>query len=143
MNVIFEDLLSAYEFVSSAPYGEHTAILRKDSGKILFDSEISGEHEATEDDINAPDAVAIPHKNDLDMGRDLVFAFVRSQLPGDYDRVREIFKKRGAYGRFKDLLDRRGLLQAWYDFEAQEQKAALRRWCAENGIDTDDGRPSG
>ena len=58
----------------------------------------------------------IPHKNDLDLGQALVFEFAASHLPDEYDRVRDIFRRRGAYGRFKDLLDSKGLLETWYRF---------------------------
>jgi hypothetical protein len=36
--------------------------------------------------------------------------------------------------KFKDLLDRKDLLQAWYDFEAAETEKALRAWGEENGL---------
>jgi len=33
------------------------------------------------------------------------------------------------------LLVRRGALDLWYDFSNKAEEAALREWCAENGID--------
>jgi hypothetical protein len=48
--------------------------------------------------------------------------------------VATFFRKRGAYGRFKDLLERKGLLEAWYEYEAQAVEQALRTWSAENGL---------
>jgi hypothetical protein len=33
------------------------------------------------------------------------------------------------------LLARRGVLERWYDFSNKSEAAALREWCAENGID--------
>ena len=44
------------------------------------------------------------------------------------------FHQRGAYGRFKDLLERKGMLEAWYECEAQAAEQALRAWSAENGL---------
>jgi hypothetical protein len=38
-------------------------------------------------------------------------------------------------GLDKDLLVRRGVLEGWYDFSRRSEEAALREWCAENGID--------
>lgn len=69
------------------------------------------------------------------MGQNLVFEFVEKHLDDDYDRVRQIFRKRGAYGRFKNLLESRGLLQSWYDFENQQEEQALRQWCKANRIE--------
>jgi hypothetical protein len=53
----------------------------------------------------------------------------------DYDEVRHIFSRRGAYRRYKDLLVRRGALERWYDFSDKSKETALREWCAENGIE--------
>jgi len=49
-------------------------------------------------------------------------------------KVEDIFRRRGAYGRFKSLLERRGVLDEWYAYEARHRESALRQWCAENGI---------
>jgi hypothetical protein len=81
-----------------------------------------------------------PHKNDLDLGRPLVFEFVRERLPEEYEEVRRYFSKRGAYARFKDLLVRKGALKEWYDFESKAQETALREWCEENSIEITDER---
>ena len=61
--------------------------------------------------------------------------FAREFLPDDYDEVRHIFSQRGAYRRYKVLLVRRDALERWYDFSNKSEAAALRAWCAENGID--------
>ncbi|MBN1931551.1 MAG: hypothetical protein JW786_08095 [Desulfobacterales bacterium] len=45
-----------------------------------------------------------------------------------------IFRSRGAYSRFKSLLDSAGLLDKWYEFEAEQTKSRLRQWCVENGL---------
>lgn len=39
-----------------------------------------------------------------------------------------------AYGRFKELLGRKGRLQAWYDYETNATELALRKWGAEQGL---------
>jgi hypothetical protein len=61
--------------------------------------------------------------------------FAREFLPDDYDEVRHIFNRRGAYRRYEDLLVRRGVLERWYDFSNKAEEAALREWCAENGVE--------
>ena len=53
--------------------------------------------------------------------------------------MRRIFHKRGAYARFKDLLQRKNALDRWYDFEAEATEAALREWCEINGITIEPG----
>lgn len=46
----------------------------------------------------------------------------------------EIFRSRGAYGRFKSLLDRANQLEAWHRYEEQAVENALREWCEENEL---------
>ena len=82
--------------------------------------------------------VPIPDKRELDLGKPLVLDFARQFLPNDIDEVRRIFTRKGAYARFKDLLDRRGALDHWYDFEAKVEEKALRMWCDLNSIEVGD-----
>jgi hypothetical protein len=125
MPVSFSDLQLAFEFVSSGGMGENEAYLDRQSGKIYWHSEF-GDNDKY---------IAIRDKRELDLGKPLVLDFAREFLPDDYDEVRRIFSRRGAYRRFKDLLMRRGALERWCDFSNQAEEAALREWCVENGID--------
>jgi hypothetical protein len=86
------------------------------------------------EDIESGPYLALPDRIELGLGRELVMDFVRQQLPDEWHAVSAIFSRRGAYGRFKDLLDRKGKLQAWFDFEESEKESRLREWCAANGI---------
>ena len=137
MKCKYKDIEMAYDFVSSAPCGEHSAVLRKDTGTILYHSEMADINEISDEDWESDDAVEIPHKNDLDLGTHLVFDFVRTNLPDDYNYVHQIFSRRGAYSRFKDFLESKKSLQAWYDFEAEQQERSLRQWCKDNNIELD------
>jgi hypothetical protein len=80
----------------------------------------------------------IPDKRELDLGKPLPLDFARQFLPADFDDVLQFFSRRGAYARFKDLLDRRGVLDQWYDFEAKAEERALRMWCDLNSIEISD-----
>ena len=57
-----------------------------------------------------------------------------SELPHCHDRIVGFFRRKGAYARFKDLLDSEGALELWYKYEAEATEKALRDWCAENDI---------
>ena len=138
MKFKFQDIEMAYDFVNDSPYGDHSAVLRKDTGKILYHSEMSDMDEISDDDWESEDSVEIPHKNDLHLGKRLVFDFVLENLPDDINHVRQIFNRRGAYGRYKDFVESKGILQSWYDFEAKQQEQALRQWCKENDIEVTD-----
>jgi hypothetical protein len=132
--VKFSDIEDAFFFVSSESYGLHTAILNKETGKLYYRSELA-DWDEIDDDLDWESCIEIPHKNDLELGHELVFEFVESHLADDYERVRQMFNKRGAYGRFKHFLESKGLLQSWYDFENQQEEKALREWCTLNEIE--------
>ena len=41
---------------------------------------------------------------------------------------------RGAFRRFKDELDRSGLLDRWYEFKRNALREQAIEWCTENDI---------
>ena len=139
MPVSFADLQDAFLFVNfGAAPGENEAYLDRQSGKIYCHSAYGDNEEELPDDIDHEKYIAIPDKRDLDLGAPLVFDFVRQFLPDDYDEVCRTFSRKGAYGRYKDLLAERGALDRWYDFSNKAEEAALREWCAENGTELSD-----
>ena len=133
--ISFSEIQDAFLFVSSASYGMNSAVLCKDTDQIFYSSEMGGIDELGDADLDWDVCVDIPHKNDLDLGQRLVFEFVEKHLPDGYHHVRQIFRRRGAYGRFKDFLESKGLMQSWYDFERRREEQVIRQWCEENGIE--------
>lgn len=134
----FETLLEAFEFVSFGQPGEHEAYLCTKTGEIHWHSEYGDNEEPLPDDIeDLKKYTPIPHKNDLGLGKPLVVKFVSEFLPDALRDVQEIFRRAGAYARFKDLLGHRGLLQQWYEYEAKAQGEALRQWCDDRGVQVD------
>ncbi|HDH97620.1 MAG TPA: hypothetical protein ENF70_00605 [Deltaproteobacteria bacterium] len=113
-------------------------MLCKDTGQIFYVSEEAGIDEIGEQDIEPKNSIEIPDKYELDLGQRLVFEFVEMYLPDEYHRVRQMFRKRGAYSRYKRFLQSRGMLDAWYEFEKQREERALRQWCKDNGIELSD-----
>jgi hypothetical protein len=139
MPVSFKDLQEAFEFVCAAGGGEHQAFLCRQSGKITCHSELADDLDPLPDDVDDPEKfLPIPDRRDLDLGKPVALDFARQFLPGDLDEVRQFFSRRGAYGRYKDLLARRGALDQWYDFEASAEESALRLWCEDNSIELSD-----
>jgi len=136
--ITFSEIQDAFLFVSSAQYGMHSAILGKDSGRIYYRSEAGDIDEIDDEELDCDTFIEIPHKNDLDLGLNLVFDFVElhlaDEMMDEMIYVQRIFHGSGAYGRFKDLLEQKGMLQRWYDFENLREEEALRQWCTENEI---------
>jgi hypothetical protein len=136
MPVSWNELVLAFEFVSSGSTGENQALLCKQTGKLYWRSDWSDESDELPDDLDdAEKYVQIPDKRELELGKPLVFDFVGQFLPDDLDEVQRIFRRKGAYTRFKELLTRRGSLNHWYVFESKAEEDALREWCDLNSIE--------
>jgi hypothetical protein len=139
MPVSFQEILDAFEFVSmGGGLGEHQAILCRQTGKIYWRSELSDLDELNDelpDDIEDDEKyIAIPDKRELGLGKPLVLDFAREFLPSDFDEVRYIFSRSGAYPKFRALLARRNAVDRWHDFESKAAERALRDWCELNSI---------
>src|SRR5512134_2398063 len=121
VTVKYDDLSMAFEFVSFAAPTEHQAYVSLDTGAIFWISETHPiEEDELPDDLESSDRyIAIPHKNELDLGNDLALRFVEERLPDRYVDVEAFFRSRGAYARFKALLSAEGRLEEWYAFEAE------------------------
>lgn len=127
--VSFDDLNIAFEWVSSPHQCENVACVSRLTGKVHWRVQDEDDGEELPDDIDDSDIyVDVPHKADLDLGKQLAFDFTRQHMAQEYDSVRDAFRRPGAYARFKALLDRHALLQTWYDFEAKATEQALREW---------------
>ena len=140
MNAVakFSDLELAFEFVSFGAPSEHSAFLCLETGVCHWHTEIGDNEEPLPDDIlDSGKYLEIPHKNDLGLGKPLALKFAAQVLADDFDEVAGIFQRREAYGRFKRLLEQRGKLEQWYEFENENEREALRGWCAANGIDVE------
>ena len=94
MPVKWQDLQLAFEFASLGQFGEHQAYLCRESGEFLWHSEFGDEIDELPDDIDDEEKyLSIPDKRELDLGKSLVFDFVRCFLPGELDNIRRMFSK--------------------------------------------------
>jgi hypothetical protein len=142
-SVTFDDLESALLWVSSAGPFENSALISRTTGQVFYSSRsYDTEDELPEDIDDATLYWSVPHKNDLDLGRDLALRFAAEYLPDEERKVQDYFRRRGAYGRFKALLERAGRLEHWYQYEREATKSALLAWAAEEGLKVTDGAAS-
>ena len=133
--VKLDELMEALEFVSAAPNGEHQVFLDRQTGALHFRSDGIELPEDFPDDIeDGSRYIAVPSKHDLHLGRRVAISFVEVMLPDQLDEAHEIFRRRGAYARFKSMLERRRALQRWYEYEAEAKREALREWCDDNSF---------
>ena len=135
VSVDLDELLTAYEWVSAgeAAAVDAEAYVSRVTGQIHWCGE--GVDEEAPDDIEDGGLyIAVPHKSELDLGRSLVLRFVEEHLPEKREGIADFFRRRGAYSRFKSLLEGSRQLDAWHHYEQAAKEAALREWCAENGF---------
>lgn len=131
--VDYDDLEHALHWVGTGDEGRR-AFVARETGEVVLCGE--GIEEPPPDDLDDGDVYAeVPDQHALDLGRRLVQRFADERLaPALAEHVHACFRRRGAYGRFKALLDDHGQLQAWFAFEADATEAALRDWCASEGL---------
>lgn len=135
VKVRLDDLLTALEWVSSAGPFQNSAYISKDRGAIYLCSDDYELEDELPEDLDDPSKyIAVPHKNDLDLGRRLAIRYIDEELPNHASTVREIFRKKGAYAKFKALLDREGHLDKWYSYESEKIEKKLSAWAEESGI---------
>jgi hypothetical protein len=140
ITVKYDDLSAAFDFVSFGAPFEHQAFVSRDTGAVYWISEaIPIEEEELPNDLDTSNRyIAVPHKNDLDLGNHLALRFAEEQLPHRFATIEGFFRRRGAYARFKELLSSEGCLDKWYAYEAEATDRALRDWCTANEIQLDE-----
>lgn len=129
------DLEAALDWSSAGDPFENQAFIDRLTGSLHFQS-LHGDfgEELPEDIEDGTHYIAMPHRNDLDLGRKLVFEFASSKAPQLEAQLHSVFRQKGAYGKFKAILERAHLLEQWYEFEGAATKAALLRWAEDNGF---------
>ena len=133
--ITLDTLESALLWSSAGVPHEHEALLSRATGELFFKSMHGDFGEELPDDIEDGTVyIAVPHKNDLDLGRALVIAFAEELAPAHLQAIESFFRHKGAYAKFKALLERTQLLQRWYDYEAAATSRALEAWATENGF---------
>jgi hypothetical protein len=105
ITVKYDDLSAAFDFVSFGAPFEHRAFVSRDTGAVYWISETNPiEEEELPDDLDTSDRyIAVPHKNDLDLGNHLALRFAEEQFPHRFATIEAFFRHRGAYARFKEL----------------------------------------
>lgn len=135
-SINLDELRNAFEFVSSGPSSQNYAYMCMDTGIIYWKSNVMDLEEEIPADLETSDRyIPVPHKNDLQLGQSLALSFIDQEIPHEYNFAASLFRKRGAYRRFKELLQAEGLLEKWFAFEANASDMALQDWCKENNIE--------
>lgn len=135
--ISLDQLQNAMEWASS-DFLDNEAYICRQTGKIYWiagDPGMIDEEEEIPEDIHKSDRyLAVPDKRDLDLGNQLAFNFAKRYLAQHYDDVRDMFRRQGAYRRFKNFLERKDMLEKWYAYSDEQAAQALGEWCDAAGL---------
>ena len=132
--LIYGELEQAFDHVSYGEIVQASAFVSRETGRIYWVSD-DLEEEGLPENLENPELyAAVPAKRDLGLGKRLALRFVSEELPERSDVVDGFFRRKGAYSRFKDLLEENGVLEKWYRFEKDSIKEALCEWAKEEGF---------
>ena len=133
----FDEIEHAFFYVSSGSKFENEAVINRETGQIYYISGF-GDTDEVPEDIEDDKYVSIPHKNDMDLGSKLVFRFASEYISEHYDTIKNIFRSKGAYSRYKVFLQDIGRLEQWFKYEDNAMKISILEWCKENNIETNE-----
>lgn len=125
-NVVFafDTIVMAFEY-ANCDDRSNEAYLDRHSGKSLYFSTLGDSDDEPDHFDDDSHYVAIPDTRDFGLGTQLAVQFASEVAPSLLENVREAFSGRGGFRRFKELLDRNNLLEPWYEFETEHERAAI------------------
>ena len=135
MKVKLDVILDAIEMADD----NYTYFLDLETGESVFlaDELITGlDNEGLEDEIeeNLERYLRLPTKFEIHEYH-IMEEFIWT-LKGDRaDKLEHAIQGRGAFRRFKDMVDRMGISQQWYDFQAEYYRKLAIEWCQEHGLE--------
>ena len=133
--IVIEDLEAALDWVSGSPDFGPEAYVARATGKIYWQGADLPDEEDLPDNLDdESEYVQVPHRNVLGLGRALALKFGDEVVPALQREIGEAFRRKGAFRRFRDLLQRAGMLERWYQYEQAAVRAALVEWALDNGF---------
>lgn len=131
----YDDLQSAFNFVSAAAPYERNAYIAKDTGEVFHAAQIYDAYKRVPPDVDDGERYwSVPHRQDLDLGGRLELKFVAEHMPARLAVAEEFFHRRGAHAKFHELVEKEGKQALWRQYEHDATELALRRWATDEGL---------
>ncbi|MEQ1512021.1 MAG: hypothetical protein ABL934_04995 [Lysobacteraceae bacterium] len=138
VTVALDELILALDWVSDLSSSENMAFVCRDTGRVFMTSDedfgVELEPDLPPDLDDVSKYAIVPSRQDLRLGKRLAVRFVQTSLPARLEDTHAMFAARGAYARFKDMLEREQALDAWYAFEAEAVERGLREWAESEAL---------
>jgi hypothetical protein len=130
MSVRMNDLEFAFMAANAGPLS--AAWIHRDRSEVRTADDLVDEDAPPPSDDR--EWVEIPSAETLGLKRELVRQFMQRHCPQLAEPIQRCFLTRGAWGAFKELLERHGLLGEWEGFERRCTHDALVAWAAGQSI---------
>jgi len=133
--IAYDDLQSAFNFVSSgAPY-ERNAYIAKATGEVFQASPGYDALKRLPHDVDDGERYwSVPHRQDLSLGSPLELKFVAEHIPAQFANAEDFFHRRGAHAKFHDLVEKAGKQAQWRQYQHDATEVALRKWADDEGL---------
>ena len=145
-SVVLDELILALDWVSDLSSSENMAFVCRESGRVYMTSdEDFGEELEPDLPLDLEDITKyaiVPSRQDLRLGKRLAVRFVQASLPERLEETYDMFAARGAYARFKNMLEVEQALDAWHAFEAEAIERELRDWAESEALAVATNRPA-
>jgi hypothetical protein len=84
---------------------------------------------------NQDDYLSLPEKYDFNEYRIIEKFIARVIIPKQSEMLSQSIHGKGAFRRFKAMLENLGLVDEWYKYRGQKLRDFVEFWCRENKID--------
>lgn len=135
ISVEYSEIELAIDFVGDGEGYGNMAFVDAMTGDLIWESDEFLDEDSPKR-VSGRDYIEIPSRRELGVSSRSAVEFARRSLDAQgYETVDAMFRKRGAYRRFKDYLDEIGMLDRWHEYEAQQLRALVEDWAEEQSIE--------
>lgn len=64
--------------------------------------------------------------------KDFMFAQEDKKI---HDVIYNVIHQKGAFRKFRQVIEQVGILQKWYEFRDKEYEVIVKEWCETNGLE--------
>ena len=117
--------------------GEDCFYYNKITGELeYFNREQENPNDLDIDEIDEDEnVVALPSKYSIDdygIMKDFMFAQKDKKI---HDAIYDSIHQKGAFRKFRQVVEQYGILQKWYEFKDKEYEDIVKEWCEKNGLE--------